>query len=70
MNKVAIVVFSLNQLFGFSLKINFVFKNQILNIWPISAYSSCDNSATYLFLYIFKVHLQSQPNSKQCVEGS
>ena len=46
----------------------FVFESQILNIWPISAYSSCDNSTMYLFLYTFKVHLQSQSNSKLRVE--
>ena len=42
--KVVIVVFS-----HFCPKMNYLFQNQILNIWPISAYNSCQCRIQQLF---------------------
>ena len=47
---------------------NCVFQNQILNIWPIFANNSCTKSTTYRIWCIFKVHLQNQSNSLQCLQ--
>ena len=54
----------------FTQKWTVYFQNQIGNIWLIPADTSCEKWTTYLFWCIFKVHLQNQPNSKQCVKGS